>query len=160
MAGDLRGAPKSLRLLLTVGGGRFPDLAAPLAHFARAFDRALARADGTLVPQPGVYAAYDEALATVAAMEKALDKELRRAQVELGHAKIAFYHPNNSKEQYQLQVPAALQSKIPRAWTLKSQTKAVLRYWTPEIERVQKPLAEAAETKNQVRRRAWPRLAG
>ncbi len=95
---------------------------------------------------------YDAAVGEIDSIEKALEKELKRAQVELGTNKVSFYHPNNSKEKYQLQVPAAFLADVPRSWVVKSQTKACTRYWTGEIERIQKPLAEAEETKNQILR--------
>jgi DNA mismatch repair protein MSH6 len=125
---------------------------------------------GTIIPQAGVNPDYDASLQTIARIEKALDKELRRAQVDLGTTKLSYYHPNNSNEKYQLQVPANKIKDVPDDWIVKSGTKVfsvlgsvgfscdsfvisqmVTRYWSLEIERMQKPLAEAVETKNQVR---------
>ena len=51
-----------LKSLLTIGGGRVPDISAELAEFEKRFDWKLARSEGVLVPLRGANEQYDAIL--------------------------------------------------------------------------------------------------
>lgn len=106
----------------------------------------------TILPKPGVLPEFDQAEQVISEIEKGLAGVLVKAQQTLGSNKLAYYHPGVSKERYQIAVPASLKSKVPASWVIKSQTKTMFRYWTADIERVQRPLAEACETRAQLMR--------
>jgi DNA mismatch repair protein MSH6 len=136
---------RTLRRVLTVApdgdgdGDGFPDLAEPLEHFAHAFDHDVAAQEGHIVPHAGVDADYDAAKARLDALEKGFDQHLREMRATLRDAKIAYR--DIGSERYQLEISAG--TKVPADFILKSQTKAVRRYWTPYIARSVVALAEA-----------------
>eukprot|EP00053_Salpingoeca_punica_P015373 m.141445 g.141445 ORF g.141445 m.141445 type:complete len:1202 (+) comp16694_c0_seq1:90-3695(+) len=142
-------ASRRLQELLTVGR-LFPDISATLAQLRDAFDRKKARNDGNIVPNPGADREFDALQKTVESIEGQLEAHLVDAQKKFGKIKISYHHPTVGKERYQIQVPASEEDSVPSSWKCKSQTTTLRRYWSPEVERLQKPLAEAQETRKQI----------
>ncbi|KAK3661234.1 DNA mismatch repair protein msh6 [Elasticomyces elasticus] len=120
-----------------------PDLAGVLEQWKEAFDRTKAKEDGFFVPQPGVEEAFDESQGRIDDVEGELQKVLKKAQKDLGSTAIKF--TDNGKEIYQLEVPMKVKGTIPKSWKQMSATKAVKRWYSPELERLVQDLKEAQE---------------
>merc|ERR1711935_782316 len=63
-----------------------------------------------------------------------------------------WYHPKSGNDKNQIEIPP--KSKLPSGWETKTQTKAVMRVWTPEIAQLQPRLAEATERLNMAKKSA------
>ncbi|EMC94639.1 hypothetical protein BAUCODRAFT_111690 [Baudoinia panamericana UAMH 10762] len=125
-----------------------PNLAGALHDWKDAFDRPKAKDDGIFIPQPGVEAEFDESQERIDNIEKDLQKLLNKARKDLGSSAIKF--TDNGKEIYQLEVPIKVKGTIPSNWKQMSSTKAVKRWYSPELERLVRDLKEAQETHAQV----------
>eukprot|EP00041_Stephanoeca_diplocostata_P029567 m.877656 g.877656 ORF g.877656 m.877656 type:complete len:1327 (+) comp23582_c0_seq5:181-4161(+) len=145
------GLPPGLQELLSVGGG-IADLGDELAYFDGAFDWDHAREHGEILPSPGTIAEYDDNSAEIIAMESTLNTYIRGYRREFGLGKLQYYHPGVSKEQYQIPIPLSSVKKVPKTWVLISSTKGEKRYWSPEVQEMQEPLAMLKETKKQLLR--------
>lgn len=127
----------------------FPDLAPQLAFFASAFDAKQAEKDGRIKPAPGVDAAFDGALAAIKDIEGQLAEYLREQKKALRCDALAYW--GTGKDRFQIEVPEAVSSRVPDDFTLKSRRKGsgktggVVRYWTPEVERLLAELVAAEE---------------
>ncbi|KNC52130.1 DNA mismatch repair protein msh6 [Thecamonas trahens ATCC 50062] len=113
-----------LTSLLSVG---VDDLAAGVAHFRAAFDWEAALQQGSISPRPGVHALFDELNAEIKSINSKLESHLKEVRSSLRVSGVEYKHLN--KEAYQIQVPAS--TTVPANWILRSQTKAVKRYWSP-----------------------------
>jgi len=120
-----------------------PDLAGVLHQWNDAFDRVRAKEDGVFVPQPGVEEEYDESQERIDDVEKELQKVLNKARKDLGSSAVKF--TDNGKEIYQLEVPIKVKGTIPKTWKQMSATKAVKRWYSPELEKLVQSLKEAQE---------------
>lgn len=124
-----------------------PDLAGTLKHWKDAFDRKKALADGLLVPEPGVEQDFDESEQNINKILSDLEKLLKRCRSELGSTAVKY--TDNGKEIYQMEVPIKVK-QIPKNWRQMSATKAVKRYYFPELEGLVQDLKEAQETHAQI----------
>ncbi|KAF2765679.1 DNA mismatch repair protein Msh6 [Teratosphaeria nubilosa] len=125
-----------------------PDLAGALLHWKDAFERNKAKGDGLFIPQPGVEEDFDESQERIDNVEKQLQDLLNRARKDLGSTAIKF--TDNGKEIYQLEVPNKVTKPIPKSWKQMSATKAVKRWYSPELEGLVRDLQEARELHGQV----------
>jgi hypothetical protein len=127
----------------------FPDLTPLLAFFSRAFDAKQAEKEARITPAPGVDAAYDASIAEIRDLEGELAEYLEEQKGALKCPSLAFW--GSAKDRFQIEVPEAIASRVPRSYTLKSKRKGsgktggVHRYWTPEIERLLGELTAAEE---------------
>jgi DNA mismatch repair ATPase MutS len=127
----------------------FPDLAPLLAFFSRAFDAKQAEKEARITPAPGVDAAYDASITEIRDLEGELADYLEEQRGVLKCPSLAFW--GSAKDRFQIEVPEAIASRVPRSYTLKSKRKGsgktggVHRYWTPEIERLLGELTAAEE---------------
>ncbi|KAJ2159010.1 DNA mismatch repair protein msh6 [Coemansia sp. RSA 552] len=135
-------APARIKALL----GSFPPLGDVLTDLHTAFDADLAEKEGRLVPFAGSDGPYDEATAAIAELDQWLEQHLRENRKQFGCASIVYKHMG--KEHYQLEMPATV--KVPDAYFRLSATKAVNRYWSPELRIKAQQRAEAMETKSMV----------
>lgn len=124
-----------------------PDLTGALKHWNDAFDRALAKSDGILVPQPGVESDFDESQESVNSAEAELQQHLAKVKKELRSNTICFR--DNGKEIYQLEVPITVKG-VPKTWDQMSATAKVKRYYNPELRKLVRNLQEAQETHGQI----------
>ncbi|KAF2148704.1 DNA mismatch repair protein Msh6 [Myriangium duriaei CBS 260.36] len=124
-----------------------PDLQGTLKHWKDAFDRPKAKADGLLVPEPGVETDFDESEEHINNTLKQLDDLLKRCRKELGSTALKF--TDNGKEIYQVEVPVKVKN-VPKSWRQMSATKQVKRYYFPELEDLVQTLKEAQETHAQI----------
>ena len=124
-----------------------PDLAAALKPWKTAFDHAKAKEHGLFVPEPGVEEDFDESQANIEDIHKQLDNLLRKVRKDLGSTSIVYR--DNGKEIYQLEIPVKVKG-VPASWSQMSATKAVKRYYTPELRALVRKLQEAQETHSQI----------
>ena len=139
-------SPVLRRLVATPAqGGLFPRDAVTslLQHFRTIFDEKQAKKDGNIKPKAGVDAEYDRAKGTIGEVERALEEHLREMKRATGIQDMKYF--GNNKDRYQLEVPIAQSSKVPKDWQPKSQKKTHRRYRTPEIEDLFARLVEAEE---------------
>ncbi|KAK3675270.1 DNA mismatch repair protein msh6 [Recurvomyces mirabilis] len=125
-----------------------PDLAGALEEWKDAFDRPKAKEEGFFIPQPGVEEEFDASQERIDDVEKELQKLLNKARKDLGSSTIKF--TDNGKEIYQLEVPLKVKGTIPKGWKQVSATKAVKRWYFPELEGLVQDLKEAQESHAQV----------
>ena len=141
-----------LKALVTPGEG-FPDLRSALREFKDAFDWDQADAEGRVVPNAGVDAGYDGAVAEIGEVERRLDGYLAIQRERLG-AGTRVKYVTVHKDAYQIEVPESAFGAVPAEYQLASQKKgsgkqpAVKRYVTDETVKCAKEL-EAAEEKKQ-----------
>ncbi|KAJ2862808.1 DNA mismatch repair protein msh6 [Coemansia aciculifera] len=124
----------------------FPALDELLVEFGSAYDSALADTQGLLLPFPGSDQPYDDVLASIAELDTWFDQHLAENRKRLSCASIVY--KNMGKEHYQLEMPATI--KVPSDYFRLSATKAVNRYWSPELRGKVQEHAEAMETKSMV----------
>lgn len=124
-----------------------PDLAGALHPWKDTFDRVKAKDDGLFVPQPGVEEDFDESTERIDNIEKSLQRLLNKARKDLGSSAVKF--TDNGKEIYQLEVPLKVKGTIPKSWKQVSATKAVKRWYFPELEGLVQDLKEAQEMHGQ-----------
>ncbi|KAJ2905443.1 DNA mismatch repair protein msh6 [Coemansia aciculifera] len=135
-------APVRIQTLLRA----FPPLDELLAEFSSAYDSKLASTEGLLLPFAGSDEPYDKVLASIADLDAWFDQHLADNRKRLGCASIVY--KNMGKEHYQLEMPATI--KVPSNYFRLSATKAVNRYWSPELRGKVQEHAEAMETKSMV----------
>jgi DNA mismatch repair protein MSH6 len=134
-----------LKMILSPNSGRFPlsEMRKILSFFRDIFDEKQAKKDGFIRPLPGVDSQYDEALAEVADIERSFEEYLKEQKRATGLSELCFFGTN--KDRYQLEVPMAKVSRVPKEWTSKSQKKTHRRYWTSFIEANLAALVQAEE---------------
>ncbi|OSS44482.1 hypothetical protein B5807_10778 [Epicoccum nigrum] len=123
-----------------------PDLAGALEPWKTAFDRSVAKTEGTLVPAPGVEEDYDESQKVIDECLADLETLLKKVRKDLGNS--AIIYRDNGKEIYQLEVPK--KTKVPNTWDQMSATAKVTRYYSPELRKLVRALQEATETHSQI----------
>ena len=123
-----------------------PDLATALEKWKTAFNRDTAKAEGVLVPEPGVEEDFDKSQQDMDTCLANLDKLLKQARKDLGSTAIVFR--NIGKEVYQFEVPKKV--KVPKTWDQMSATVGVTRYYSPELRKRVRELQEVQETHGQI----------
>jgi len=141
-----------LRQLLTFGAAafNFPNMEAELSEMTSAFDVPQARDENNLSPSPGSLPDYDAAQQEMDEIDKLMATSLKECKRKFGAGK--WYHPKSGNDKYQIELPP--KTKIPSGWEKKTQTKAVVRVWTPEIAQLQPRLAEATDRLNTAKKSA------
>lgn len=124
-----------------------PDLPPLLDYWKTAFDRPKAKETGILVPERGVESDFDDSQDHIEQIHKDLENLLKKCRRDLGSN--AIIYKDNGKEIYQLEVPIKVKN-IPNNWDQMSATKAVKRYYFPELRNLIRQLQEAQETHSQI----------
>ncbi|KAJ1965373.1 DNA mismatch repair protein msh6 [Dipsacomyces acuminosporus] len=135
-------APARIETLLA----SFPALDDLLSEFKASFDSVMALNEGRLFPHPGSDEQYDEILGQINELDDWFDNHLKENRKRFGCASIVYKHMG--KEHYQLEMPSSV--KVPNSYFRLSATKAVNRYWSPELRIKVQERAEAMETKSMV----------
>ncbi|KAG9245224.1 muts domain V-domain-containing protein [Calycina marina] len=144
----------TMSLLGAFGGGdgivdrlinAMPDLSRPLEWWKTAFDREKAREHKILVPERGIEEQFDDSHDAIEKVEEELSALLKQQQAEYGRTTV---YKDIGKEVYQLEVLA--KTKVPKEWKMMSSTKAVKRYYFPELKELVRDLQEAQEIHGQV----------
>lgn len=145
-----------LRTLLADNG----DLAERLEYFRTAFNWREAKEENKVLPEEGADEQYDAVADELKGYERTLRGYLRNYQRDFGMPKLAWHHNANSHEMYQIPIPTKCKKPVPSSWTLKSSTKTVGRYWSPEVAELAQPLIEANETKRQLLEGFFAKMQG
>ncbi|KAJ2759104.1 DNA mismatch repair protein msh6 [Coemansia sp. BCRC 34490] len=124
----------------------FPPVSEVIEEFSNSFDETLAAAEGRLLPFAGSDAPYDAVLDTLTELDVWFAAHLRENRRRFDCASIVY--KNLGKEHYQLEMPETI--KVPGNYFRLSGTKAVSRYWSPELRAKVQERAEALETKSMV----------
>jgi DNA mismatch repair protein MSH6 len=125
-----------------------PNLDTKLNDWKSAFDRTKAKEEGVLVPELGVESDYDESQQAIDQIQHDLEKLLKGVRRDLGSTSICYR--DCGKEIYQLEVPIKFTKAVPNTWNQMSATKAVKRYYSPELRKLVRNLLEAQETHRQI----------
>lgn len=124
-----------------------PDIASILEEWKSKFDHDLARKDDLLIPTRGRVKHFDQSKDAIDSIKKQLENVLIQARKDLKSTKIEFR--DNGKEIYQLEVPISVKG-VPKDWNQMSATKAVKRYYFPELKKLVRDLEEALESHGQI----------
>jgi DNA mismatch repair protein MSH6 len=124
-----------------------PDLTPKLKSWKSAFDRKQARDQGILVPEAGVEEEFDESQQRLENCKTDLADYLDTIKKQLKSSSIVYR--DIGKEIYQLEIPSKI-SGIPKGWSKMSGTKAVSRYYTPELRKMVREVQETEELHGQV----------
>ncbi|EQC33643.1 hypothetical protein SDRG_08747 [Saprolegnia diclina VS20] len=125
----------------------YPDVSEVLSFFDAAFDHRQALQSGTIQPQAGVDADYDDAANEVTTVLDELDVYLQ-AQRKALKCKSIVYWGTKREDRFQLEVPeSAIGSQQPKAYELKSKKKGFKRFHTPEIRDLLRRLMAAEDRK-------------
>ncbi|KAJ1733544.1 DNA mismatch repair protein msh6 [Coemansia biformis] len=135
-------APARVGALLSA----LPALGGILSEFRAAFDAGLAASEGRLLPFPGSDQPYDDSMAAITALDEWFEQHLRENRKRFGCASIVY--KSMGKEHYQLEMPASV--AVPDSYFRLSATKAVSRYWSPELRAKAQERAEAVEMQSMV----------
>ncbi|ORX70774.1 hypothetical protein DL89DRAFT_266906 [Linderina pennispora] len=134
--------PARLQSLLTM----FPPIGDLLSQINAAFDQTMAANEGRLLPFPGADSEYDKVLVQLTELDAWFDQHLKENRKKFNSKSIDYKHMG--KEPYQLEMPVSV--KVPDSYFKLSGTKAVNRYWSPELRTKVQERAEALETKSMV----------
>ncbi|KAJ2213526.1 DNA mismatch repair protein msh6 [Coemansia sp. RSA 1813] len=135
-------APARIQALLR----SFPQITDILDEFSGSFDETLAVSEGRLLPFAGCDQPCDAVMETIASLEAWFANHLKENRQRFDCSSIVY--KNMGKEHYQLEMPASI--KVPSSYFRLSNTKAVNRYWSPELRVKVQEHAEALETKSLV----------
>lgn len=125
-----------------------PDLARMLKHWETAFDRTKARDNGILVPERGVETDFDESQDYIESIHADLQALLQKYKKQFGGSKDICFR-DNGKEIFQLEIPVKIKN-VPKSWDQMSATKAVKRYYFPDLRMLIRKLQEAQETHSKI----------
>lgn len=121
-----------------------------------------ARAENEYVVTPGTEADYDRIIDDIKQQEQELTAYLHQQRKILASNEVKY--KDLGKEIYQLEVPNNAVSRVPKHWSKKSGTKAVSRYYSPELEKMIRSYQELLELRTVVLgdlyRRIQRRFAG
>lgn len=120
----------------------FDPLRSLLDGWEHAFDWEKAKDEDLLIPAPGIEEDFDVSNARLDALLADLESLRKGYQQKHKSNKIVF--KDLGKEIFQIECPVGI--PVPSNWRLLSSTKAVKRYWSPEVERKVRELLEARET--------------
>ncbi|SCW04281.1 LAFE_0H10066g1_1 [Lachancea fermentati] len=119
------------------------DLKEHVKNWATAFDRKRASVEDIIIPHPGVEPEFDESLQSIKDLEKVLSDLLLGYKKEFRCANIQY--KDSGKEIYTIEVPMAVTKSIPSDWTQMGANKSTKRYYSPEVAKLARSMAEARE---------------
>lgn len=125
-----------------------PDIEQHLPEWSTAINWEEAKNNNKLVPESGVDAEYDEALAVIREIESRLEAQKREYQSMFKTREICYR--DSGKEIYLIEVSTKIKG-IPKNWQQMAATSKVKRYWSPEVKAMARELMEAQETLKAVR---------
>jgi DNA mismatch repair protein MSH6 len=120
-----------------------------LEYFNRSLDKPKSLESNEFVLRSGVFRDIDEMDETVKGIEDELHAELKEIRRELGIRTLEYVH--QLSERYQVEIPVNLAAGIDDRFILMSQTKAVRRYRTPEINKLILRLEDAENARQKLR---------
>jgi DNA mismatch repair protein MSH6 len=109
-----------------------------------------------LIPMKGVEEDFDESNANLDRLLNDLESYRKSYQQKFKSSKILY--KDLGKEIFQIECPVGIH--VPSDWRLLSSTKALKRYWSPEVEKKVRELLECRETHKEVVKEMQGRLYG
>lgn len=134
---DLKGSLKSYLTEIP------SSLTTVLEAWSNAFDRNLAVKDGVIVPNRGVEPEFDESMDRIQGIEDQLQECLTQYKKLLKSSNIQF--KDSGKEIYTIEVPMAATRNVPHEWTQMAANKSFKRYYSADVQRLARQMAEARE---------------
>lgn len=119
------------------------SLTTVLEAWSNAFDRNLAVKDGVIVPNRGVEPEFDESMDRIQGIEDQLQECLTQYKKLLKSSNIQF--KDSGKEIYTIEVPMAATRNVPHEWTQMAANKSFKRYYSADVQRLARQMAEARE---------------
>lgn len=108
-----------------------------------AFDREKAIVDDVMEPHAGVEPEFDESLARIKGLEYELNFFLIGYRKEFKCSNIQF--KDSGKEIYTIEVPMSVTKVIPSNWIQMGSNKSFKRYYSDEVSKLARSMAEARE---------------
>jgi len=150
----------------------FPYLDELLNHYTSSFDAKQAKADGKIIPSPGINEDYDNAVEEIKTIENDLNSYLRQQIKAFGCVSIYslflisnktyisnkdFYLQNlvyfgTARNRYQIEIPESKAKKVPDDFELTSARKGFKRYWSDETKSLLAALTKAEDRKEEALR--------
>ncbi|EDO14726.1 hypothetical protein Kpol_1075p4 [Vanderwaltozyma polyspora DSM 70294] len=115
-----------------------------VAKWTNAFDREKAIVEDVMEPHSGVEPEFDESLDKIKGIEEDLNDHLRRYKKEFKCSTIHF--KDSGKEIYTIEVPMAATKLIPSSWMQMGANKSSKRYYSEEVSKLARSMAEARES--------------
>ncbi|SCU87385.1 LAFA_0E06414g1_1 [Lachancea sp. 'fantastica'] len=119
-------------------------LANAINSWGNAFDRKRAVDDGVIVPKSGVEPDFDESLKSIEKIEDELGDHLRSYKKQFKTSNIQY--KDSGKEIFTIEVPMAATKLIPSDWIQMGANKSNKRYYSPEVAKLARTMAEARES--------------
>eukprot|EP01135_Chromosphaera_perkinsii_P005658 Nk52_evm29s356 gene=Nk52_evmTU29s356 len=145
---------KSKRLVSICNSKVFEGVIEIVEGTEKLFNKKMALSESTIQPTKGACKEYDDVNDEILEMEEKLQMILLELRKKLKCRSIGYKHIN--KEPYQLEIPVGI--TVPSSFELKSQTKSIKRYWSPEISKLMTPWQEAKETRRLVLEQQFDRV--
>ncbi|KAH3901887.1 mismatch repair ATPase MSH6 SCDLUD_001671 [Saccharomycodes ludwigii] len=98
----------------------------------------------TIVLYPGVDKEFDDSVSKINTLHQELQEQLKKYKKMLGCNKIQF--KDSGKELYTIEVPIQYTKKVPHNWTQLAANKSFKKYYSPEVERMARQMAEFKES--------------
>ncbi|SCV00412.1 LAME_0G09538g1_1 [Lachancea meyersii CBS 8951] len=122
-----------------------PDkLGNTVSSWGNAFDRKRAIEDGVIVPKLGVEPDFDESLRNIESIEKELADHLRSYKKRFKTSNIQY--KDSGKEIFTIEIPVTATKLIPSDWIQMGANKNTKRYYSPEVAKLARTMAEARES--------------
>lgn len=112
-------------------------------NWCNAFDRERALGEGIIIPHRGVEPDFDVSLERIKDLEAQLNNILSGYKRQFKCPNIRF--KDSGKEIYTIEVPMAFTKHIPSDWTQMGANKSTKRYYSSEVSRLARLMAEARE---------------
>ncbi|CDO93343.1 unnamed protein product [Kluyveromyces dobzhanskii CBS 2104] len=119
------------------------SLTTVLKSWSNAFDRNLAVTDGVIVPNRGVEPEFDESMDRIQGIEDQLQEFLTQYKRLLKSSSIQF--KDSGKEIYTIEVPMSATRNVPHEWTQMAANKSYKRYYSADVQKLARQMAEARE---------------
>ncbi|SCU85829.1 LANO_0C05600g1_1 [Lachancea nothofagi CBS 11611] len=123
---------------------KIPDtLSNCVSSWCNAFDRRKAEEEGVIIPQHGVDIDFDQSLQKIESVENELTNHLRSYKKTFKTQNIQY--KDSGKEIFTIEVPTSASSLIPSDWIQMGANKSSKRYYSPEVSKLARSMAEARE---------------
>lgn len=118
-------------------------LAECVKSWSGAFDRKKAVNEGVIVPEPGVEPEFDQSLQGIKELKDELEEYLSSYKKRFKCSSIQY--KDSGKEIYTIEVPMSATRQIPSDWIQMGANKSNKRYYSPEVAKLARSMAEGKE---------------
>ncbi|KAL3232349.1 DNA mismatch repair protein MSH6 [Nakaseomyces bracarensis] len=114
-----------------------------VGKWKNAFDRRKAVEEGVIIPQPGVEPEFDKSLEKIESLEQELQSLLKSYMKLLKTSNIQY--KDSGKEIYTIEIPVMASKYVPSSWVQMGANKSTKRYYSDEVRKLARLMAEARE---------------